>query len=95
MLQFDMLSIRRLLWFALDVYCFTKMTQILFCQSLSCIAVYNNTDIVLCGPLHVDCGVYRNNRCIFSALVITHICSHEVNVTNVMSGTATCWICLS
>ena len=71
MLQFDKLSIRRLLWFGLDVYCFTKMTRILFCQYGYC---------VICN---VPCGAYSNNRCLFSALVITHICSHEVNVTNV------------
>ena len=46
MLCFAILSIYRQVWFALNVYCFTKVTRIMFCLPLSHIAVYRDTDIV-------------------------------------------------
>ena len=49
MLYFAILSIHRQVWFALNVYCFTNMTQIMFCLSLSHIVMYGDMDIVYCA----------------------------------------------
>ena len=46
MLYFAILSIHKQVWFVLNVYCFTKVTRIMFCLLLSHIVVYRDTDIV-------------------------------------------------
>ena len=46
MLYFGIVSIHRQVWFALNVYCFTKVTRMIFCLPLSHIVVYRDTDIV-------------------------------------------------
>ena len=46
MLYFAILSIHGQVRFAINVYCFTKMTRIMFCLPLSLIVVYRDTDIV-------------------------------------------------
>ena len=57
MLYFAILSVHRQAWFALNVYCFTKVTQIMFCLALSHIVVYCDKDIVYRVPYHTVCIV--------------------------------------
>ena len=57
MLYFAILSIHRQVWFALNVYCFTEVTRIMFCLPLSHIVVYRDTDIVYGVPYHAVCIV--------------------------------------
>ena len=56
MLYFAILSVHRQVWFTLNVYCFTKVTRLLFCLPLSHIILYRDTDIVYRVP---GLAVYR------------------------------------
>ena len=61
MLYFVILSIHRQVWFALNVYYFTKVTQIMFCLPLLHIVVYR--DIVYSVLYHaILCIVYCTMR---------------------------------
>ena len=69
MLYFAMLSIHRQVWFAVNVYFFTKVTRIMFCLPLSHIVVFRDTDIVYRAPYRAVCIAIH--RCIVPTVVLT------------------------
>ena len=69
MLYFAILPIHIQVWFVLNIYCFTKVTRIMFCLPLSHIVVYCDTDILYCVPYRAVCIAIHRCAGIIPALV--------------------------